>query len=165
MVAKAFTVARLAHQGQKDKAGAPYILHPVRVAIACKGSVRKTVALLHDVIEDTDITEKDLLDKGFPEEVVTAVVRLTCGDKEGFEEYLQRISQDPIALDVKIEDTAHNLRKSEHYAKAIPSDAEKAKMERRAVKYRKRLKRLLEARTALIAGPHAPTGTGQEKQS
>lgn len=146
MIITAFNIARLAHKGQKDKAGVAYIIHPVKVAMACKGAIRKTVALLHDTIEDSNITEADLLKEGFPEDVVQAVICLSRNEREDYDEYLARLSLNPIALDVKIQDTSHNLRKSEHYAKTIPGGTDKLKMERRAVKYRRTLSLLLEAK-------------------
>ena len=77
MLDKALILAAKAHTGQVDKGGAPYILHPIRVMLACEGEKEKIVALLHDTLEDTALTAADLRRAGFPEEIVQAVCCLT----------------------------------------------------------------------------------------
>lgn len=108
MLIKAFILACKAHKGQKDKAGKPYILHPVYVAMHTKGVKRKTVALLHDIVEDTEITFLDLAQMGFDDEIVQAVKAITKRKNERYGEYLIRVKQNPIAKDVKIADIKHN---------------------------------------------------------
>lgn len=73
----ALTIATKAHEGQTDKAGAPYIFHPIRVANRCLTDEEKIVALLHDVIEDSETSASDLLAKGFPRTIVDAVLSVT----------------------------------------------------------------------------------------
>ena len=68
MLEKALILAAKAHTGQVDKGGAPYILHPIRVMLACEGEKEKIVALLHDTLEDTALTAADLRRAGFSEE-------------------------------------------------------------------------------------------------
>ena len=70
MLEKALILAAKAHTGQVDKGGAPYILHPIRVMLACEGEKEKIVALLHDTLEDTALTAADLRRAGFSEEIV-----------------------------------------------------------------------------------------------
>ena len=78
MLESAIATAAKAHEGQTDKAGKPYILHPLRVMLNVKGGIpEQCAAVLHDVIEDTDITAEALLELGFSKEVVDAVVLLT----------------------------------------------------------------------------------------
>lgn len=77
MLEKALILAAKAHTGQVDKGGAPYILHPIRVMLACEGEKEKIVALLHDTLEDTALTAADLRRAGFSEEIVQAVCCLT----------------------------------------------------------------------------------------
>lgn len=108
MLIKAFILAYKAHKGQKDKAGKAYILHPVYVAMHTKGIKRKTVALLHDIVEDTEITLKDLANKGFDNEVIEAVQAITKIKGEDYTGYLQRVKQNAIAKDVKLADLKHN---------------------------------------------------------
>lgn len=108
MIVKAFCVAYKAHKGQKDKGGRAYIFHPVTVAFHVKGHKQKVVALLHDVIEDTNVTYANLIDCGFSDDVVQAVKAITKIDGEPYENYLSRVCQNEIAKDVKLADLRHN---------------------------------------------------------
>lgn len=105
---RALQIAAQAHAGQVDKAGQPYIEHPLRVAEHCTSIAAKCIALLHDTIEDTNITEKDLREAMMPEEVITAVLALTQRPHEPREDYYQRIKLYPLALEVKLADIADN---------------------------------------------------------
>ena len=108
MLIKAFIVALRAHKGQKDKAGKPYIFHPITVSLHVSGIKRKEVALLHDVVEDTPITVSDLRTIGFGYDVVEAVNAITKRNGESYCEYLQRVKENDIAKDVKMSDLRHN---------------------------------------------------------
>ena len=108
MIIKAFRVAAKAHKGQKDKAGKPYILHPVIVALRTRGKKQKTVALLHDVIEDTKITIDHLKQSGFDDEVIKAVEAITKRKSENYHDYLCRVKENEISRAVKISDLLHN---------------------------------------------------------
>lgn len=100
----AFQIAQKAHEGQVDKAGKPYIEHPLRLAATFSDETRQCIALLHDVVEDSDITPDDLRKAGIPEAVVEAVVALTHRPHEENDVYYQRIKQNPLALAVKLAD-------------------------------------------------------------
>ena len=104
---KAMHIAYNAHHGQLDKSGAPYIFHPIHLAEQMEDEFSCCAALLHDVVEDTDVTLDDLR-KDFPEEVVEAVRLLTHEDGVPDAEYLTAIKANPIALKVKLADNAHN---------------------------------------------------------
>lgn len=106
MVQRAFRLASKAHAGQADKLGEPYIYHPFSVAAQLDTPNEIMAALLHDVVEDTDTTFKDLND--FPPEVVAALRLLTRADGVPYEDYLQGIRSNPLALRVKLADLAHN---------------------------------------------------------
>ena len=108
MLVKAFVFAYMAHRGQKDKAGKPYILHPVNVAKRVKGKERKIVALLHDIVEDTEISLDKLEKMGFGDEIVEAVKAITKTKGEEYADYLKRVKNNDIAKDVKLADLAHN---------------------------------------------------------
>lgn len=111
MVWKALKLATMAHGEQVRKFGGdPYITHPIAVAALFKDPDLKTIALLHDVLEDTDTTEKDLLDGGFPHEVVLDVVALTRKPEEKYAEFILRIKTRPRARAVKVADLLHNMR-------------------------------------------------------
>ena len=82
MLIKAFIVAFKAHRGQKDKGGKPYILHPLKVAFKVRGIESKTVALLHDTVEDTYITLETLKKSGFPRNIILAEIgRASCRER------------------------------------------------------------------------------------
>ena len=109
MLEKALILAAKAHTGQVDKGGAPYILHPIRVMLACEGEKEKIVALLHDTLEDTALTAADLRCAGFSEEIVQAVCCLTRGQKEDYMDYIARICENALAARVKYADLQDNL--------------------------------------------------------
>ena len=111
LTVKAMNIAFAAHAGQLDKGGMPYIFHPYHIAEQMKNEAEVCAALLHDVVEDTDVTFSDL-EKEFPAPVVNAVRLLTHDEGVPYEEYLLRIKSDPIALAVKLADIAHNSDQS-----------------------------------------------------
>ena len=106
---KAVQIATRAHAGQHDKAGEDYILHPLRVAERCESPKAKIVALLHDTIEDTDVTEEYLRQQGFPDDIVNAVLSVTRREGEYYEAYIRRAAANPIGLQVKIADLEDNM--------------------------------------------------------
>ena len=104
----AIRIAREAHDGQTDKSGNPYIYHPLRVMARVKGAHAQMAAVLHDVIEDTDITADDLKAAGCPESVIGSVVALSKVPGEDQVCYLRRVAADPVAVVVKRADIADN---------------------------------------------------------
>lgn len=108
MLVHAINLAYQAHEGQVDKAGAPYILHCLRVANAMVTTDEKIVALLHDVVEDTEITFEYLEHEGFSEEVVTAVKAITRELEETYNDYLLRVARNELAYKVKLADMLDN---------------------------------------------------------
>ncbi len=108
---KAINIAYEAHQGQKDISGVPYIFHPFHVAEQMTDEITVCVALLHDVVEDTDVTIEDLAEE-FPTEIVEAVRLLTHRDGDDYREYIKNICANPVALTVKLGDIEHNMDES-----------------------------------------------------
>ena len=108
MTRKAIGIMFEAHKDQMDKSGVPYVFHPWHVAEQMVTEESCAAALLHDVIEDTDVTADDLLKAGISEEVVKAVEMLTHDNDEPYLEYVERIKNDPIARAVKLADLTHN---------------------------------------------------------
>ena len=108
---RAIAIAAEAHAGQKDRAGAPYILHPIRLMIQMDSENAMMAAVLHDVVENSVWTLDDLRKEGFSNEVLNAVDSLTHRDKEGedYWDYIQRAKSDPIAIKVKLADLEDNL--------------------------------------------------------
>ena len=107
LTAKAMQIAYDAHHGQVDKAGMPYIFHPMHLAEAMEDEISCCVALLHDTVEDTDITFADL-EKDFPVEVMDALKLLTHEEETDYFDYVRSIRGNPIAVKVKLADIAHN---------------------------------------------------------
>lgn len=110
MLWTAIEIAIGAHNGATDKGGKPYLLHPLRVMLVAIGETDKTVAILHDVIEDTPLTLSDLAAKGFSEEVTAAIDAVTRRAGEPYREFIDRARLNPIARRVKILDIKDNLR-------------------------------------------------------
>jgi len=105
---KAIIMATNAHMGQFDRAGAPYILHPLRVMMRMTTIQGKIVAVCHDIIEDTFITLKDLINEGFSDNVVCAIDCITKCKKEAYNAYLDRVISDRLASECKLEDMRDN---------------------------------------------------------
>lgn len=106
---RAIQISAKAHEGQVDKAGQPYIIHPIKVMLRVQNEAERIAAILHDVVEDTDITFDDLLIEGFSNEILEAVEALTKRDGETRLEAAKRASRNPIALKVKLADNAENM--------------------------------------------------------
>ena len=106
---KAISLATEAHKGQTDKNGDPYILHPLRVMARVQSETEKIVAVLHDIVEDTDYTIENLRENGYSKQVLEAIECLTKRDGEDYDEYLNRCKSNPIARKVKIADLEDNI--------------------------------------------------------
>jgi (p)ppGpp synthase/HD superfamily hydrolase len=106
---RAVEIAAKHHAGDTDKAGKPYLLHPLRLMFAVNTDFEKMAAVLHDVVEDTSVTLDDLKSEGFPPDVVSAVDALTKRKGETRLEAAARAAQDPIARVVKIADVTDNM--------------------------------------------------------
>ncbi len=105
---KAMKIAFEAHKEQTDKTGIPYIYHPVHLAEQMSDEATVCTALLHDVVEDTDITFQQLAEEGFTEEILDALKLLTHAEDVPYMDYVRAIKPNPIARAVKIEDLRHN---------------------------------------------------------
>ncbi len=106
---RAIEIAARAHAGQRDKAGRPYILHPLRVMLAVRSEHEQLAAVLHDVLEDTRVTLDDLQREGFPLEVLEAVLALTRAKDETRIDAAVRAAANPIARNVKLADVNDNV--------------------------------------------------------
>lgn len=108
---KAMQIAYVAHHGQTDCNGMPYVFHPYHLAEQMDDEISCCVALLHDVAEDTEVT-LDELAKNFPQEVIEALKLLTHEKDTDYFEYVRRIKGNPTAKKVKLADLAHNMDRS-----------------------------------------------------
>lgn len=129
---RAIAIAAAAHAGQVDKGGAPYILHPLKVMLRMTTLEERIVAVLHDVVEDCDISLDDLRKEGFSEEVLSAIESVTKLPGESYEEFVERAAQNPIGRVVKLADLEEN---SDLSRIASPSweDLERIEKYRRAI--------------------------------
>lgn len=108
MTKKALNLCFEAHKDQRDKSGLPYVFHPFHLAEQMKDEKTTIVALLHDVVEDTNVTVDDIRNMGFDEEVVAAIGLMTHDPKVPYMEYVAEIKKNPIAKAVKLADLCHN---------------------------------------------------------
>ena len=121
-----------AHKEQVDKSGMPYVFHPFHLAEQMNTEETTIVALLHDLVEDTDYTIEDLVDMGFDKSITDAIALMTHTDNVAYMDYVRAIKDNPIAKTVKLADLKHNsdltrletvdekaLSRREKYLKAI----------------------------------------------
>ncbi len=134
MIDIAWAIAKKAHAGQVDKAGVDYIQHPLYVASQVNTEQEKAVALLHDVIEDSDITAADLFASGLSNEVVTAVQILTKKKGQSYQEYLGKVKSNNLARVVKLADLKHNSDLS-RLKSVTNTDYERVKKYKNAIYY------------------------------
>lgn len=106
---KATQIAIKAHKGQVDKGGHSYILHPLRVEAKCNSLEEKIVALLHDTVEDGGIAAEYLLMRGFPQNIVDAVLSVSRKEREDYFDFILRCKENPIGRVVKIHDLEDNM--------------------------------------------------------
>lgn len=106
---KALQIAVRAHENQKDRYGQPYILHPIRVMMSVDSAEEKVVAILHDVIEDSDLMLTDLRKEGFSPEIIAAVDAITKRDGEEYFRYIHRVGANQLARGVKLADLTDNM--------------------------------------------------------
>lgn len=130
LTAKAMRIAYAAHEGQTDQCGIPYIFHPYHLAEQMDDEIICCAALLHDVVEDTDIT-LETLEREFPKAVTEAVRLLTHDDAADYADYLKRIRENPIAKKVKLADIQHNSDQSRCAGAGLPEE----QLQRWASKY------------------------------
>ncbi len=129
---KAMKISYNVHNGQFDKTGIPYIFHPMHLAEQMDDEITICVALLHDVVEDGNITFEDLESYGFTYEIIEAVRLLTHEKSISYMDYISKIKSNPVAKKVKLADLTHNsnltrlscvnekdIERAEKYSKAI----------------------------------------------
>lgn len=105
---KALRISFNAHKNQIDKSGMPYVYHPYHLAEQMDDEYSTCVALLHDVVEDTDNTFDDLKSEGFPQEIIDALVLMTHDNDIPYMDYIKRMKTNPLAKKVKLADLEHN---------------------------------------------------------
>lgn len=106
---KAIQIAVKAHAGQTRKNGDPYILHPIRVMLRLETETERIIGILHDVVEDTDVTFERLAEEGFGEHILSALKRLTHAKEVPYEDYVDQIATNPLARAAKLADLEDNM--------------------------------------------------------
>lgn len=106
---EAIKLASIKHYGQRDKSNKPYIFHLLYVMNNLDDLKAKIVGVLHDILEDTDITRNDLLNYGFSKEIIHSVEVLTKSKNQEYMEYIEKIKGDNVARKVKLIDLKHNI--------------------------------------------------------
>lgn len=110
----AIALASFAHSGQTDKVQQPYILHPLRVMLALCSPKDRIVGVLHDVVEDTDVTLDDLRNDGYEKDIIEAIDSVTKREGESWEKFIERAGQNEIGRRVKICDISDNMSPFRH---------------------------------------------------
>ncbi|MGK5034484.1 HD domain-containing protein [Janthinobacterium sp. LB3P118] len=133
---RAIEIAAATHAGQTDKGGAPYILHPLGVMLRVAPGAQQIVAVLHDVVEDSDgkVSFDDLAREGFSQEVIDGVRAVTKIEGESYEDFISRAALNPVGKAVKLADLAEN---SDLSRIEVPTqkDLERVEKYRRAMEY------------------------------
>lgn len=137
MTKKALKICFDAHMNQVDKTGLPYVFHPFHLAEQMDTEDTVCVALLHDVVEDTNITFDDLIKEGFSENIINALILLTHSDNIPYMEYVEKIKNNSLATKVKLADLKHNsdLTRLDLSVDKIPP---KLELYKEAIKYLER---------------------------
>lgn len=143
MTKKAIKLIYEKHKDQYDKGGMPYVLHPLHVAEQMTDEIRTTVALLHDIVEDTDVTFEQLREMGFPNEVLEPLNYLTHKNGIDYYSYVKNIGTNEIATDVKIADLEHNSDVS-RLDEITEWDIERIEKYKKCIDYLKNIKYLRE---------------------
>jgi len=132
---RAVAIAATAHEGQRDKGDAPYLLHPLRVMLRLTTEAERITAVLHDVVEDCEgWSSERLLGEGFSGEIIEALKSVTKREGEAYEDFVKRACENPIGRRVKLSDLHDNCDLS-RISKPTAKDHERIVRYRRAIAY------------------------------
>lgn len=157
----AIALAVQAHRGQTDRAGQPYILHPLRAMLRLTGEEERIVGVLHDVVEDTPYTPDDLRALGYSTTILEALDAVTRREAETYEEFVERLAPNPLARRVKLADLEDNMD-LRRLATIEPRDLERLRRYRAAWQ---RLQRDQNASPAVGANVAPPEGLRTDQVS
>lgn len=132
---RALALATIKHAGQVDKGGQPYVMHVIRVMEGVHDPDEKVMALLHDLIEDTDFTLEDLDEYGFSEEIIYGVNLLTRDPKEDYMAYIMNLSGHKKARQVKLSDLRDNQDHTRIHTPLTEKDKERLEKYQKAEEY------------------------------
>jgi len=128
----ALLVAVQVHSGQVDKYNQPYILHPLRVMLRLNTEIERIVGVLHDVVEDSDLSLDDIRDMGYAEDIVVALDGVTRRENETYDEFVTRSAAHPVSRRVKLADLEDNMDLRRLSVDITDKDVERLKRYRRA---------------------------------
>jgi (p)ppGpp synthase/HD superfamily hydrolase len=151
---KAIEIAAAAHAGQQDKEGLPYITHPLRVMARVGPGDAQIVAVLHDVVEDTDTTLDDLRRAGFSEAVLDAVARVTHDKQEPYADYVVRCKPSPLARQVKLADLEDNSQMKRVLLRMDRVESDLARIHRYVLSYKFLTDRITEPEYRRLMAEH-----------
>lgn len=135
-IEKAIEIAARAHSGVKDKQGKPYLLHPIRVMMGVADEDAQIVAILHDVVEDTDVSLDDIRALGFSSDVIEALNLVTHRKNQPYSEYVIACKQNQIARQVKLSDLRDNANLDRVLLRPEKVETDSARMQRYVMSYR-----------------------------
>lgn len=133
---KALRIASTAHEGASDKQGKPYILHPLRVMLRCQNSEAQIVGILHEVVEDTNVTHEQIRHEGFSENVLAALKLVTHEKSQPYADYVIRCKANPIAREVKLADLHDNAQLSRAMMRPEQLERDTRRVQRYLLSYR-----------------------------
>jgi len=131
---KAIKIALTAHENQVDKGGKTYVLHPLRLMVQMPTEELQIIAVLHDVVEDSSYTFEDLIKEGFTAEVIEALRALTKQENEQYDDFIQRVKKNPLAIQVKIADLKDNSN-VDRIQNPTEKDLERVKKYKKAIEF------------------------------
>jgi (p)ppGpp synthase/HD superfamily hydrolase len=135
-IEKALEIAAKAHNGVKDKQGEPYILHPIRVMMGVDGESARIVGVLHDVVEDTEVTIDDIKAEGFSDEVLAALALVTHAADQSYADYVVACKANDIARQVKLSDLRDNSSLNRLLMRPEKFQTDAARMQKYVLSYR-----------------------------
>jgi hypothetical protein len=151
---KAIELAVRYHAGQKDKEGLPYITHPLRVMQRVQGEAAQIVAVLHDTVEDTELTEADLRSAGFSEAIIGDVKAVTHARGESYADYVVRIAKLDVPRRVKLADLEDNARLDRALVRPASIQRDFARLHRYLLSYKFLIGALTEEQYRALMAAH-----------
>ncbi|MGA9993304.1 MAG: HD domain-containing protein [Thiobacillaceae bacterium] len=146
---RAIAIAAKAHEGQVDKAGAPYVLHPLRMMLHLLNTEERITAVLHDVVEDCGVSLETLRAEGFSEQVIEAVDSVTRRHEESYEDFVLRAASNPIGRRVKLVDLQDNSDLS-RISHPTARDSERIEKYQRAIETIRAFEESIDAQKPLV---------------
>jgi hypothetical protein len=151
-IEKPLQIAAKAHEGQKDKEGLPYILHPLRVMQKVQGEEAMIVAVLHDVIEDTSVTAEHLRQAGFSDKVIASLLCVTHRKDEPYADYVVRCKGNDIARRVKLAELEDNSRLDRTILRPQRFEADVARLRKYVLSYKYLTDQITEEQYRMLMG-------------